>query len=56
MTLTDFMQLPLGEALKNLNLKDCDVHTDDHGQVKAVELKYITTEEETPYKTRKYGV
>lgn len=40
MKLNEFMEKPLGEALREMNLIDCNVHTDDTGAVRAVELKY----------------
>lgn len=40
MTLAEFMEKPLKEALQELSLVDSKVHTNDAGQVIAVELKY----------------
>lgn len=40
MTVAEFMSTPLSEALTKLNMVDCKVHTDDNGEVKAVEIKY----------------
>jgi hypothetical protein len=55
MTLAQFMDKPLSEALKSLNMIDSRIHSDDSGNVIAVELKYIDTEykEETVSRRKK---
>lgn len=40
MKLGELYSKPLQEVLQELNLVDMKVHTDDDGEVKAVELKY----------------
>lgn len=40
MKLGELYSKPLHEVLQELNLVDMKVHTDDDGEVKAVELKY----------------
>ena len=40
MNLGEFMQKPLSEAIAEMELVDSKVHTNDAGQVQAVELKY----------------
>lgn len=40
MTLSDFMQKPLSEAVADMELVESKFHTDDNGQLQAVELKY----------------
>lgn len=40
MKLCELYSKPLQEVLQELELVDMKVHTDDYGEVKAVELKY----------------
>lgn len=40
MTLTEMIQSPLNEVLKNCNVVDVKFHSDDSGEVKSVEVKY----------------
>lgn len=41
MKLTELYNKPLIEALKELELTDMKIHSDERGAIKALELKYI---------------
>lgn len=41
MRLAEFVNKPLEEALKELELKDLKVYTEDSGAIMCVELKYV---------------
>jgi hypothetical protein len=45
MKLAEFMQKPLLEALLEMNLVDAKIHTNNSGNVVAIELKYSPTGE-----------
>ena len=53
MQVAEFMSLPLSEAISKLNMVNCEVHTNDNGEVKAVEITYKPTEEVLTKKGRK---
>lgn len=44
MKLAEFMNLPLKEAVEKLELTTVKPHTDEHGNILAVELKYASRE------------
>lgn len=44
MTLAEFMRKPLSESLDLLTLSKCQIHSDDKGNIYAVELKYTSEE------------
>ena len=52
--LSEFVTKPLGEAIAELNLVDAKIHTDNEGNVEAVELKY-EPEHENKAEPRKVG-
>lgn len=47
MQVAEFMSLPLSEAISKLNMVNCQVHTNDNGEVKALEITYKPNEEVT---------
>ena len=42
MKLTDFTSKPLEEALKDMELMNFKIHTNDYGEIQYVELKYTS--------------
>lgn len=52
MKLSEFVKLPLQEALENLDMTDYKVHTDDEGNVCSVEVKYTVDKGDTLPKRR----
>lgn len=51
MKLNEVYSKPLKEVIETLELSDIDIHTDDGGNVKAIELKYIEKEPKPEPKT-----
>lgn len=51
MKLNDIYSKPLREVIETLNLSEMKVHTDDDGNIKAVELKYTEKEPESKKET-----
>ncbi len=47
MKLAELYSKPIKEAMEEMTLVDMKVHTDGAGNVKAVELKYADSREET---------
>ena len=43
--LNEMLEKPLGEVLKEMDLADTKIHSDDSGEIKCIELKYIDLEE-----------
>ena len=44
MKLNEVYSKPLCEVIKSLELTDMKIHSDDSGCVKAIELKYVTSD------------
>ena len=42
--LNEMLEKPLGEVLKEMDLADTKIHSDDAGEIKCIELKYIWKE------------
>lgn len=42
--LNEMLEKPLGEVLKEMDLADTKIHSDDSGEIKCIELKYIWKE------------
>lgn len=53
MKLSEFVEKPLSEALKDMELVDSKIHTNDDGVVCTVELKYIVSGASTTTSTKK---
>lgn len=45
MKMNDLLKKPLADSMSEMDLVDFKVHTDDKGNVKAIELKYRPTDE-----------
>lgn len=41
MKLNDLHKMSIKDALDNMDLVDMKVHTDDEGEIKALEIKYV---------------
>lgn len=41
MTVQEFLNKPLAEAIQDMNLVNAKVHNDEAGNIKSVELKYV---------------
>lgn len=50
MKLSEVYSKPLKEVIENLELSDIKVHSDDNGNVKAIELKYTEKAPKAPEK------
>lgn len=48
MKLNDLHKMSLGTALSQMDLVDMKVHTDDEGEIKTVEIKYVPVPPERP--------
>lgn len=48
MKLSTFLEKPISEAVKDLNLVDTKIHTDEEGNVCAIEMKYRPQPEPVP--------
>lgn len=51
MKLNELYSKPLKDVIEMLELSDMKVHTDDGGDVKAIELKYTEKKSESELKT-----
>ncbi len=51
MKLNEVYSKPIKEVIEALELSDMKVHTDDNGNVKAIELKYTEKQPEPDKKT-----
>ena len=55
MKLNEVYSKPLKEVIEMLELSDMKVHTDDDGNVKAIELKYTEKKAEPELKTNPWS-
>lgn len=48
MKMNDLYKMSIGDALKQMDIVDMKVHTDDVGEIKTVEIKYVPVPPNTP--------
>lgn len=54
MKLKEVYSKPLNEIIEILELSSMDIHTNDDGDIKAIELKYIEKKQEEPKRPNRY--
>ena len=48
MKLNDLYKMSIGDALRKMDIVDMKVHTDDEGEIKSLEIKYVPMPPNTP--------
>lgn len=54
MKLNDLYKMSIGDALSKMDIVDMKVHTDDEGEIRSLEIKYVPVPSNTPVPVAKH--